>query len=132
MRRRHAALLAAVFTAVLIYIYRLEIERAYMLRSGGCTASSGVGVLVRPLIDARTGAEIPHEVAMRGTLIVRDGSYADTVALLAGAANDRPGVYDVTVRLPGYREWRRSRVRVQPRRCSVRTTYLHAEVQPTR
>lgn len=132
MGRKHVAVATVFLAAIMAYEFRYEIERAYVLRSGGCTASSGVGVAVRPLIDARTRAEIPYEIAIRGTLILRDGSYADTSELLAGAANDRPGTYDVTVRLPGYNDWRRSRVRVEPRRCSVRTAVLHVEVQPIR
>jgi hypothetical protein len=119
-------LAAVAFMAVAAYAPRLQRDR-----TDRCAASSTAAVAVRPVIDARTGASIPDRVASAGTLIVRDGAYADTTPLLAGAAPDRPGSYAVAVHLPGYREWRRSGVEVSPRPCSVRTTYLRVVLQPS-
>lgn len=132
MKREYIAVATVALTAMLMYLFRYEIAHAYAMQAGGCAANSTAAVSVRPLIDARTGTEVPHEVAIQGTLIVQDGAYADTTALLEGAAPDRPGTYQVIARLPGYHEWRHSGVRAERRPCSVRTARVSAVLQPIR
>jgi hypothetical protein len=63
-------------------------------------------------------------------LIVRDGDFVDSTRLARGAAYERAGVYDVVVRAPGYREWRRDDVRVRQRLCDLKRARLQARLQP--
>jgi hypothetical protein len=114
--------------AVCFLAYRAARTRGVL--EEGCAASSIAAIAVRPLADARTGAAIPDTLAEEGTLVVRDGAYADTTLPLIGAAPDRPGIYTVTVRIPGYLPWRRSAVKVRRHGCSVRTVYLRATLRP--
>lgn len=82
-----------------------------------------VSVRVR---DASTGAA----AAFGATLVVRDGQYADSVtgmypgpdesqASFLGAAEERPGTYDVTVRRAGYQTWTRQGLVVKQGECAV-------------
>lgn len=91
---------------------------------------------VRPALsvqlrDARTGAAL----GAPATAVARDGTFADSAEVWAGEssarlAQERPGVYDVTVRKAGYREWARAGVRVRDGECHVRTVVLVAELEP--
>ncbi len=93
----------------------------------------GLGVHVR---DSITG----ELIASGARLIVRDGEYVDTVqapanrpdvdSLASPAAGERPGVYSLTVQKPGYREWRKSGVRVTADRCHVQPVRVTARLQP--
>lgn len=80
-------------------------------------------------VDARTGASLA-EVAV---VVVRDGTYVDSSHVDDGAvAWERPGVYEVRVRAPGYRDWIRPRVRVASDGCHVRTAQVDAQLKPIR
>jgi len=79
----------------------------------------GVVVIAR---DAFTG--LAPQAGM--TILVRDSTFRDSVAVLpdttdrivANAALDRQGVYDVVVRSPGYRDWSGSSATRPTRGCS--------------
>jgi len=132
MKRRTAILAVLVLAAGAAYLLRDGMAPLDAERKDGCAGNSIAAVAVRPVIDARTGEEVPDEIAGRGILIVQDGGYADTTPLLMGAAPDRPGTYTVVVLLPGYREWRRSRVHVPQQPCTIHTTFVRAVLQPVR
>jgi hypothetical protein len=100
------------------------------LIGGDCTTDVRPAVAVQ-LRDARTGAIL----AGPATAVARDGAFADSVQVgaldsEAWLAQERPGVYDVTVRKAGYREWTRTGVRVRDGECHVRTVHLVAELAP--
>jgi hypothetical protein len=98
-----------------------------------CTADSRAGVVVE-LRDARTGA--PASVAGASLVVREQGVVIDSVGAPAelagtsahhlGAAHERAGVYSLTVRKPGYRDWTREDVRVAPGVCHVVTARLVA------
>jgi hypothetical protein len=129
MKRRSVIFAILVLAAGAAYLVWNGIAHPHGERTAKCAGNSIAAVAVRPIIDARTREEIPDEIASRGTLIVQDGTYADTTPLLMGAAPNRPGTYTIVVRLSGYREWRRSRVHVPRRPCTVHTAIVRAVLQ---
>ena len=96
---------------------------------GNCRSSPSVAVRA---VDGHTGLPLPRELREEGTLTVRDGEYVDSAPLTQGAARDRAGAYDVLVRVPGYREWRRDGVRVPQRICDLKRATLTARLRPVR
>ncbi len=91
---------------------------------------------VRVLVeDSVSGAP----AASGARLVVRDGSYVDSTATLPGhpevdalplsGADNRPGIYEVTVRKAGYRDWLRTGVKVTQGQCNVNTVNLTALLQ---
>ncbi len=93
---------------------------------------AAISVLVR---DSASGAP----AASGAQLLVRDGAYADSTAFPPGhpeldaaplfGAENRPGIYQVTVRKAGYWDWVRSGVKVTEGRCNVNTVRLTARLQ---
>lgn len=89
---------------------------------GGCAedmvARPGLEIEIR---DARTGQPVAYDA----TVIVADGSYADTIRVremysavtvedgIVWAADNRPGTYDVTIVHPQYQTWTRTGIRVR-------------------
>jgi hypothetical protein len=79
-------------------------------------------------------------VASGASLVVREGSYKDSVAapdstpfldnLSLDAAGERSGTYQVTVLKRGYATWLKSNVRVTSNVCHVNTVTLTALLQP--
>jgi hypothetical protein len=79
-------------------------------------------------------------VASGASLVVREGSYKDSVAAENSrpdldnspllAAGERSGTYQVTVLKPGYAAWLQSNVRVTNNKCHVNTVNLTALLQP--
>jgi hypothetical protein len=79
-------------------------------------------------------------VASGASLVVREGSYKDSVAApnstpdldnsTLSAAGERSGTYQVTVLKPGYATWLQSNVRVTSNVCHVNTVTLTALLQP--
>jgi len=73
-------------------------------------------------------------VRVKGTLVVREGSFAETatnappVELTFYAAYERPGTYTVTLEIPGYETWRLDGVVVNANKCSVNTVPLAAQI----
>ena len=76
-------------------------------------------------------------------MIVRDGEYVDSATFLtyydsqtgepvyiAAAAEEREGIYSVTVRSPGFREWTREGVRVKGDRCHVTSQWVFPVLVP--
>ena len=95
-----------------------------------CTTDVHPAVSVQ-IWDARSAAVLTGPA----TAIARDGAFADTAEVEAGdswarLALERPGVYEVTVRRAGYREWTRTGVRAKDGECHVRTATLHAVLEP--
>lgn len=95
-----------------------------------CTTDVKPAVSVR-IRDARSGAALTGP----GMAIARDGAFADTAEITAydpsaRLALERPGVYEVSVRKAGYREWTRSGVRARDGECHVRTAEIVAELEP--
>ncbi|HET6777637.1 MAG TPA: hypothetical protein VFH26_01985 [Gemmatimonadales bacterium] len=58
------------------------------------------------------------------------GSFGNGVLISRAAADERPGVYTVTVEHDGYLTWRVEGVRVQRGSCNVETVQLTAGLQP--
>ncbi len=110
-----------------------------------CTASVEPAIEVR-LVDGTTGMEglpgLGHsaELTTRQLGTVRDGGYVDSLrvrgfskedALLSVvAAPERPGRYDVLVRIDGYGDWRALGVTVEGGVCHVQTVELRAVLLP--
>ena len=81
----------------------------------GCEQIGVLAVTVQVLDDARG-----TQVTAPTTVVIRDGTYADSVHVdswdglrSVGVGEDREGDYDVVVRAAGYTEWSRSNVRVR-------------------
>jgi hypothetical protein len=103
-----------------------------------CTADFRFGLNVT-VVDSVTNAPPASAV-----LIARTGAVVDSVGpatpqqlvlngppvLLLGAAGERPGTYDLTVRAPGYRDWTRNGVTVTADECHVRSVAVTARLQP--
>jgi hypothetical protein len=100
-----------------------------------CTQEFRPGVVVY-VKDSLTKAG----VASGASLVVREGSYKDSVAAMnsspdqdnfpLSAAGERSGTYQVTVLKPGYATWLQSNVRVTSNVCHVNTVTLTALLQP--
>ena len=100
-----------------------------------CTTEFRPGITVY-VNDSLTNAGI----ASGASLVVRDGSYKDSVAAPDGrpdlnssplfAAGERAGVYQVEVTKTGYAGWVKSDVEVTANQCHVNTVTLTARLQP--
>lgn len=101
-----------------------------LLAGRECTTDVHPAVSVE-IRDARTGSLLTGPA----TAVARDGAFADSSEVRAGESEarlalERPGVYEVTVRKAGYREWTRTGVRARDGECHVRTARLRAELEP--
>ncbi len=104
---------------------------------GVCTLNFQYGIQIT-VIDSLTG--LPPAAA---ALVATSGTFVDSVGprapsqpvangpsvLVLSTAGERPGIYSVVVRAPGYREWGRTNIRVTADRCHVRPTTLTAHLQ---
>ena len=95
-----------------------------------CTLEARSAITVE-MRDARTGAPLTGPA----TLTVRDGAFVETAEFPAelssiGVAHERAGVYVVTVKKAGYRDWTRADVAVKSDECHVRTAVLRADLEP--
>jgi hypothetical protein len=102
-----------------------------------CTANFKFGINIT-VVDSAT-AEPPSEA----TLLATSGTFTDSVGprapvqtvangplvLVLSTAGERAGLYSVTVRSPGYRDWTRTGVRVTADECHVRSVSLTARLQ---
>ena len=110
-----------------------------------CTASVEPAIVVR-LVDSVTGSQglpgFPYsaELMARRFGSVRDGGYVDSLRASqmhedtlrsVAAAGERPGRYDVLVRIEGYRDWHVVGVVVERGVCHVQTVELRAALQPS-
>jgi hypothetical protein len=112
----------------------------------GSTASCGfeptctLNVLPAVEVEIRDGFDdTPLAETARGA--VREGSFIDSlrpygtvgngVLVSRAAADERTGVYSVTVEHDGYAEWRMDGVRVRGDECHVETVVLSAYLQRT-
>ncbi len=109
-----------------------------------CTASIEPAIVVN-LVDGVTGSQglpgFPYsaELIARRFGSVRDGGFVDSLSV-AGmnedtlrsvqAAGERPGRYDVLVRIGGYGDWSALGVTVEGGVCHVRTVELRAVLLP--
>lgn len=112
---------------------------------GGCRASNLVDGYVctdefRPGLNVFVKDSVSSAFAAAGaSLIVTEGSYRDTASVPLGltsadsfalhGAGERSGMYDVTVRKAGYRDWTRNGVVVTRNDCHVNTVTLTALLQ---
>ena len=110
-----------------------------------CTADIRPAIEVR-LVDGVTGMEglpvlgLSAELTARRFGTVRDGGYVDSLRargfsgnkqlLSVAAAGERPGQYDVLVRIDGYGDWRALGVTVEDGVCHVQTVELQAVLLP--
>ena len=103
-----------------------------------CTLNFKFGINIT-VVDSATGSP-PSEA----TLLARSGTFTDSVGprapfqsvangplvLILSTAGERAGLYSVTVRSPGYRDWTRTGIRVTADECHVKpvslTALLHA------
>lgn len=102
-----------------------------LLAFSGCTSNELVVAALRiEILDARTGAPAAYDAVV----VVRDGDYVETVRASdeispqhrdevrgVTAAENRIGVFDITITHPQYQTWRREGVRVE---ASGRSTPL--------
>jgi hypothetical protein len=91
------------------------------------------------VVDSAT-ADPPSEA----TLLARSGTFTDSVGprapfqwvangplvLILSTAGERAGLYSITVRSPGYRDWTRTGIRVTANECHVNPVNLTARLQP--
>ena len=102
-----------------------------------CLSNSVAGLVIY-VQDSATGASI----AADAHFIARSGSYVDSTtypesrynradSLPMVGAFEHPGIFQVTVRKPGYQDWTRSGIWVRTNRCGhPRTVTLTARLQP--
>lgn len=93
----------------------------------------GVSVQVRDSVSRAAAAS-------GALLVIRDGTYADSMSYPAGHAEldgapmfgapERAGVYTLTVSKAGYRDWIRSGIRVTKGECHVSPVTVTALLQP--
>lgn len=93
-----------------------------------CTMQFVYGISAT-VTDAATGTDITPG----SSLIVREGSYVDSVAAGPGsflaAAGERAGTYEVTIRRSGYQPFSRSGVAVTRDECHVHPVRIEARLQ---
>ena len=98
-----------------------------------CTTHLEPGITVT-ITDSLSG----EPRAADAVALARDGAFVDTlgpavsqggVLISRHGAWERRGIYEVTVRAGGYRDWVRSGVIVRPGDCHVRQVELHAPLQ---
>lgn len=99
-----------------------------------CSASVEPGIVVT-ITDSASG-EPRAAVAMA---LAREEAFVDTldpavsrggVLISRQGAHERTGIYEVTVRAAGYRDWVRRGVIVRPGECHVQRAELEAPLQP--
>ena len=117
-RRKHsrAATLAVLLTIPTIGCGIFAPKRA-------CTADLKFALQVS-ITDSISGSRS----ASGATVVARDGSYADSVQVPADPSFDRdvqylglsrPGLYTLSVRRVGYKDWARNRIRANSGNCGV-------------
>lgn len=99
-----------------------------------CTteARSALEVMVT---DSAAGGEV---AATSVTLVARDGTYTDSIVVPVGATRDvvplaeeRAGVYTLTVTAEGYDLWQREGLAVSSDECHVTTVTVDARLRTT-
>lgn len=79
----------------------------------------------------------------RATLLARSGAFTDSVGpqaaypfinggppmLILSTAGERAGVYDITVKAPGYRDWTKNGITVDANVCHVIPVGITAKLQ---
>jgi hypothetical protein len=123
----------------IVYVggFSVFVQGCNAISGPNCTASVEPAVVVE-IRDARTGAGIAADA--RG--IVRDGTYADSLAPYQAASSDpntlfsrraadeRAGTYVVEVQHPAYVKWTAAGIRVSENACHVETQRVTASLQP--
>lgn len=98
-----------------------------------CTLNIAPGITVT-ITDSVSG----EPRAAEAVAVARERAYVDTldpavsigdVLISRQGAYERKGIYEVTVRAPGYRDWVRSGVFVRPGDCHVQQVELQAPLQ---
>ena len=129
-RGRRTVLIAAGVYLALALAAPLILHEVFGDRCAG--AGWGLPSVWVRAVDARTGRPLPQELVDAGTITVRDGDVVGTSPLALGAALEASGTWDVSVRVPGYHEWRRSGVRVPERICGMKRARLTARLRRVR
>ena len=127
-RGRRKVLIAAGMYLMLALVIPLSLHE---LLGDRCAHSGSAHPSVRVrVVDGRTGRPLDEELLEAGTITVRDGPFVDSSSLIWGVAWERSGNFDVSVRVPGYHEWRRTGVRVPERICGMKRAMLTARLRP--
>jgi hypothetical protein len=125
VKRTRSFLLGLVVAGVALY------AAWWTFASAGCGGGAYSAVHV-DAVDAQSGDSLPLNLQLRGAVVVRAWQYADSGNLYLGAgSNGRGGMYDVTVRVPGYQEWSTWPVIVWPAPCGVTPVRVKARLKPT-
>jgi hypothetical protein len=96
-----------------------------------CVDTSRIAIVLE-VRDSVSGAG----AAVGTSLVVRDGVFVDSTVTAAYSAThmawlpQRPGIYTVTLRHTGYREWIKPGVALLSERCGVQQVQLFARLQP--
>ena len=118
-----------VFTCAALSITACELPDLPGLGTA-CTTEARPAISITP-VDALTG----DTIRAAGTATVRDGAFVETQSntppLPPGfsLAYERAGTYDITVDVPGYRQWTREEVRVRRGECHVTTLVITARLE---
>jgi hypothetical protein len=103
-----------------------------------CDWSTGIDCTldIRPALRVEVQDSITSAPAGQGArIIAKDGVYADTVEVDGPfdgpyrLADERSGIYTLTVEQEGYRLWSRSGIRVTDNECHVETVSIVARLQ---
>ncbi len=94
-----------------------------------CTTEARAGIQVR-VRDAVTNSPAAHG----SVVIAQDQAYADTLrgffdSLTVAGVYERPGVYTVSIKKAGYRDWQQANVVVTSDECHVITVSLDARLE---
>ena len=124
---------------IVLALTALPLTGIACLNQGPCTLQADASVVVR-VQDSISGAP----AASGARMIQRNGAYADSAEwrpndpyvdafpLYVFSALERPGIYAITVRKAGYRDWSRNAVIVRVGNCGhVQTVALTARLQPS-
>lgn len=115
--RKHSRRVASIASLFIISAVGCEL----FAPKGDCTAVPRYALQV-VIADSISGTG----VASGATVLARDGNYADSVQIPVGPNLDdlhpllglgRPGLYALSVRKAGYRDWTRSGIRVKSGNC---------------
>lgn len=124
---------------------RKPVVGCYSILIGALACSASISPVctqeARPALTVYVKDSLTNAGTASGaSLVVREGSYEDSVAAPDGrpdldnsplsAAAERAGTYQVTVTKNGYATWVKSNVRVTKNLCHVNTVTLTALLQP--
>ena len=128
-RRKHSRRAATIAFLLIISTIGCEL----FAPKGDCTADPRYALSVT-ITDSISG----RGSLSGATVVARDGSYADSVQFPADPSSDRagwymvlnrPGLYTLSVRKSGYKDWTRNRIRVNSGYCGPERVNVFALLQ---